>query len=111
LAAIPDADAPHIKARILALHGAADTHVSDENVKAFEDSLRKTNVDWQLITYSGAKHGFMNPAASGLGMEGVGYDARAAGRAWAEMRTFLQEAFAAAAVPSTNPAATGGPSK
>ncbi len=96
LTAFAEADAARIKARILALHGAADSHVSDENVKAFEDSLRKTSVDWQLVVYGGAKHGFMNPAATRLGMEGVRYDERAARRAWEQMRLFLQEAFGVA---------------
>ncbi|HVP10204.1 MAG TPA: dienelactone hydrolase family protein [Phycisphaerae bacterium] len=90
-----EADGARIKARILVLHGAADPHVPDESVKAFEDSLRKTNVDWQIIIYAGAKHGFMNPAAGRPGMEGVSYDERTARRAWSQMQAFLEEAFGA----------------
>jgi dienelactone hydrolase len=90
---ISPSDAARIKARILVLHGAADPHVPDENVKAFEDSLRKASVDWQLIAYGGAKHAFMNPASSRLGMEGIGYDERTARRAWEQMRLFLQDVF------------------
>ena len=90
---IAEADAARIRARILVLHGAADTLVPDETLKAFEDSLRKTNLDWQVIIYSGAKHGFMNPAAGKLGMPAVGYDERTATRAWDQMRRLFEEAF------------------
>jgi dienelactone hydrolase len=86
-------DVKRIKAKMLILHGAADAHVPDEAVKAFEDSLRKGNVDWQLIVYSGAKHAFMNPDADKLGMEGIGYQKQAAERAWREMREFFREIF------------------
>lgn len=93
LAPIADADAKQIKARILVLHGAADTLVPDAAVNAFQDSLRKSNADWEFVTYAGAKHGFMNAAADDLGMAGVGYDRRAAERAWRQMRICLDEAL------------------
>jgi dienelactone hydrolase len=90
---ITEPDASRIRARILVLHGAADPHVTDESVKTFEDTLRKTDVDWQITIYSGAQHGFMNPAASKLGMEGISYDERTAQRAWGQMRLILQQTF------------------
>jgi dienelactone hydrolase len=93
LPALTDADAAQIKTRLLVLHGAADTHVPDDSVKAFEDALRKTSVDWQIVIYGGAKHSFTNPASSSFGMEGVGYDERTARRAWDLMQVFLREAF------------------
>ena len=48
------------------------------------------------MTFSGAKHAFMNPAADKLGMEGVGYNEPAARRAWEYMRLFFGELFLAA---------------
>lgn len=86
-------DAAAVTAKILILHGAADTLVSPEALRRFEESLVKCGVDWQFITYGGAKHSFTNPAADKLGMDGVGYDASAARRSWQHMQTFLTEAF------------------
>jgi dienelactone hydrolase len=60
-------------------------------VKAFEDSLRKSSVDWQIVIYSGAKHAFTNPDADKLGMEGIGYNKLAAERSWRHMRLFFDE--------------------
>ena len=93
LAPIAEADVGHIKAKILVLHGAADTHVSAESAKAFQASLRNSNVDWQMIIYSGAKHSFTNPASDKLGAEGVGYNESAARRSWQHMRLFFDELF------------------
>jgi dienelactone hydrolase len=84
-------DAKRVKARLLVLHGDADTHVSPEVVAAFEKSLRDTPVDWQLVTYSGAKHAFMNPDADKLKAPGIGYDEKTAQRAWQQMRIFFDE--------------------
>ncbi len=95
LPVLPEADAKGVKARLLVLHGAADSTVPDERVAAFQAALRKTTIDWRLITYGGAKHAFMNPDADKLGFEGVGYDARTARRAWQDMRTFFGEVFEA----------------
>ncbi len=86
-------DVARIKARLLVQHGAADTHVPDETVKAFKDSLRGSSVDWQLIIFSSAKHAFTNPAADKLGMEGIGYNEPAARRSWQYMRDFFSELF------------------
>lgn len=93
LAPIPEADAARIKARILVLHGAADTLVPDEALKAFQDSLRKSRADWQIVIYGGAKHSFTNPEADRLNMAGVGYDANTARRAWAQMKALFDETF------------------
>lgn len=90
---VTDAEAKNIRARILVLHGAADTLVPDAAVTAYQDSLRKSGADWEFVTYGGAKHGFMNPAADELKMPGVGYDRRAAERAWQHMRTCFAEAL------------------
>lgn len=83
--------AERIRAKVLVLHGAADTHVPDQAVTAFMDSLRETKVDWQLVAYSGAKHSFMNPDSDKMKSPGVGYDERTAKRAWAQMQAFFKE--------------------
>jgi dienelactone hydrolase len=94
LPAISDADAARIRAKVLILHGAADTHVPEASVKALTEALNKAHVDWQMMTYSGAKHSFTNPASDKMNAPGVGYDAAAARRSWAHMRLFFDEVLA-----------------
>ncbi len=84
------ADLERTRAQLLVLHGAADTLVPDRDLTRFMDSLRGSNIDWRVVVYGNAKHSFTNPKADGLGMEGVGYDARTAERAWSEMRRFFE---------------------
>lgn len=91
LAPLPEADAPNVKAALLILHGAADTLIPDEAVRAWQDAMRKTAIDWQFVSFGGAKHSFTNPASTKLGMEGVGFDERADRRARAMMRAFFGE--------------------
>jgi dienelactone hydrolase len=88
-----EAEAAQIKAKVLVLHGAADTLVPDERIAAFQDGMRKSKADWQLITYGNAKHSFTNPASTALNMNGVGYDAAADARSWEDMKQLFAEAF------------------
>ncbi|MCG3129007.1 MAG: hypothetical protein CHACPFDD_03903 [Phycisphaerae bacterium] len=93
----PEPDATgKIKARILILHGAADTLVPDAQVAATQDGLRASGADWQIISYGGAKHSFTNPASTGLKMDGVGYDERTDKRSWQHMRAFFDEILGSA---------------
>lgn len=84
-------DAQNIHAKVLALHGADDPYVPDEQVAAFEDEMRKGGVDWQLITYGGAVHGFTNPANGGDNSKGAAYNAVADARSWQAMQQFFDE--------------------
>ncbi len=89
------AEARQTRARVLVLHGAADTLVSEDEFNKFRQTLGNTDIDWQLVIYSGARHSFTNPKADDLGMDGVGYDARTAERSWRQMRLFFAELFGA----------------
>ena len=91
---VPDlADASKIRARILVCHGAADAFVPLGKVDAFQTALHKVGVDWQMVSYGGARHSFTNPAADTYGIEGVAYQAAADRRSWKHMQVFLEEAF------------------
>ena len=87
-------DAKNIRAKVLALHGADDPRVPADQVAAFEQEMRAAGVDWQLIAYGGAVHGFTNPAHGGDNSKGVAYNAAADARSWAAMRQFFTELFA-----------------
>jgi dienelactone hydrolase len=87
-------DARNIRAKVLALHGADDPYVPAEQVAAFEQEMRAAGVDWQLIAYGGAVHGFTNPANGNDNSKGAAYNAAADARSWAAMRQFFAELFA-----------------
>ena len=87
-------DAKNIRAKVLALHGADDPYVPADQVAAFEQEMRTAGVDWQLIAYGGAVHGFTNPANGADNRKGVAYNAPADARSWAAMRQFFTEMFA-----------------
>jgi dienelactone hydrolase len=87
-------DAKNIRAKVLVLHGADDPLVPPTEVLAFEEEMRQGGVDWQLISYGGAVHGFTNPAnGDDPRGRGVAYDAVADARSWAAMRQFFAELF------------------
>ncbi len=88
-------DAKNIHAKVLALHGADDPYVPADQVAAFESEMRQGGVDWQLIAYGGAVHGFTNPANGGDNSKGAAYNAAADARSWAAMRYFFEELFGA----------------
>ncbi len=80
-----------IKARVLVLHGADDRYESPEQIAGFQQEMRDAHADWQFISYGGAVHCFAIPSAN---QPGCMYDERTAKRAFAQMRTFLADAFA-----------------
>ena len=86
-------DALNIKAKVLALHGADDPFVKEEEVKAFEQEMREAKVDWQLVKYSGAVHSFTNPEAGNDNSKGAAYNKSADERSWIAMKDFFAEIF------------------
>lgn len=86
-------DAKNIKAKVLALHGADDPYVKEQEVLAFEDEMRKGGVDWQLNIYSGAVHGFTNPDNGNDNSKGAAYNEKADKRSWEAMKLFFAEIF------------------
>lgn len=88
------ADGKHIKAKVLALHGADDPYVPAADVLAFQEELRAAKVDWQFVAYGGAVHAFTNPAAGNDVTKGAAYDAAADRRSWQAATAFFTEVFA-----------------
>jgi dienelactone hydrolase len=91
----PDpADAKRIRCKILVLTGADDPVVPKEQVAAFEEEMKKANIDYKLISYPGAVHGFTNPANGDDPKKGVAYNKDADEKSWEEMKAFFDKIFA-----------------
>ena len=86
------ADGKNIKTKLLACHGADDPFVPAKDLAAFQDEMKNSGVDWQLIQYGGAVHSFTDWGATGA-MKGAQYNERADKRSWEDMKQFLGELF------------------
>jgi dienelactone hydrolase len=86
-------DAKNIKGKVLILHGAADPIVPNDQVIAFQDEMRKANVDWQMVIYGGVVHAFTNPESGDDPSRGAAYNEKADRRSWEAMKMFFAEIF------------------
>lgn len=82
-----------IKAKILVLHGADDGFISGQTINDFQEVMRKSAADWQMVFYGGAVHSFTNPAADQVGLQGIAYNKSADERSWQHMQLFLEGIF------------------
>ncbi len=86
-------DAKNIRAHVLALQGADDPVVNQDEIQKFIKEMRGGKVDWQLVEYGSAVHGFTNPANGNDPKKGAAYNQKAAERAWVAMKDWLDEIF------------------
>jgi dienelactone hydrolase len=82
-----------IKAKVVCYHGWDDPMVPPEKVVALGNELTEAGSDWQIHAYGHVGHGFTNPHASSLQIEGVAYNALAAERSWTSFVNLLEELF------------------
>ena len=82
-----------IKAKVVAFHGWDDPMVPPEAVVALGKELTEGGSDWQIHAYGHVGHGFTNPHASDLQIDGVAYNALAAERSWTSFISLLEELF------------------
>jgi dienelactone hydrolase len=83
-------DDAHIRGSVLVLHGADDPYVNHDEVERFVAAMRATTVDWQLVMYSHAVHGFTDPTAPTDPSHGYAYNPLAAQRSWQAMSDFFR---------------------
>ncbi len=86
-------DAKNIKGKVLVLHGADDPYVSSQQILTFEDEMRKANIDYQVVIYGGAVHGFTDSSNGNDNSKGLAYNKKADERSWKEMKMFYKEIF------------------
>ena len=89
----PGLPAQPIKAKVVAFHGWEDPMVPPEAVEALGKELTDGGADWQIHAYGNVGHGFTNPKAHEIGIQGVEYNESAARRSWANLELFLAEIF------------------
>jgi dienelactone hydrolase len=85
-----------LKAKILALHGADDPFVPDDEVGAFAKEMRQAKADWELVAYGNSVHGFTNPGNGNDNSKGAAYNAEADRKSWARMKDFFDDVFGSA---------------
>lgn len=86
-------DARAIKGKVLAFTGADDPWVPTEQVRDFMEEMTKASVDWQLVTYSGTKHGFTNANNVNSKVPTIAYNPSSDTRSWEGMKAFWLEVF------------------
>jgi dienelactone hydrolase len=82
-----------IKAKFLALHGADDPFVPAQLVTEFQQGMRESGADWQLVAYGDAVHTFTNPKAGSDKSTGSAYNEKADRWSWKNMQAFFDEVF------------------
>jgi len=86
-----------VKAKVLVCHGGDDQFITQEQIDALKKEMADAKVDFQFVSYPGAKHSFTNPDADNyakqFGMP-IAYNADADKKSWAEMQAFFKKIFA-----------------
>ena len=91
LAKVGDRESKPLAAKVLVLHGADDPHVSPAEIKGFQDEMRATKADWQMVYYADAVHAFSDPYAGSDPSKGAAFNEKAAKRSWDHMLLFLRD--------------------
>jgi dienelactone hydrolase len=82
------------KGKILALHGADDPIVPDDQAMAFWKEMRDAKANWEFAAYGNAVHTFTNWRMPEDGPPPAAYNRQADQRSWIAMQDFLKEIFA-----------------
>lgn len=80
-----------ITQKVLVCHGADDPFESKEEITAFQQEMRDTKADWQMIYYANAVHSFTNPEAGNDNSKGAAYNEKATKRSFEHLKLFLNE--------------------
>jgi len=90
------ADKNLLKAKVLVLHGEADSLVKRQVVDQFKKQMDSIGADYSFKSYPNAKHAFTNPMSDSVEKKyhlGIGYNTDADKQSWEEMKDFLQSIF------------------
>jgi dienelactone hydrolase len=87
----PARPATNINTKILVCHGADEIYVPKAEVDAFQQEMRDSKADWQMVYYADAVHSFTDTDAGSDKSTGAAYNAKADKRSWQHMLAFLDE--------------------
>ena len=90
------ADKNLLAAKILVLHGDADTFVPATEVAAFKKQMDSIGAAYTFKSYPGATHAFTNPDATAMAQKfnmPIAYNAAADTASWNEMKIFFAGLF------------------
>jgi dienelactone hydrolase len=82
-----------ISSKVLICHGADDPNVPTPEINTFQQEMRDSKADWQMVYYSDAVHSFTDPAAGNDNSKGAAYNEKADRRSWEDFMQFLDEAL------------------
>lgn len=80
-----------IKPKVLVCHGADDFFIKQETILSFQQEMRDSKADWQMIYYSDAVHAFTDKEAGNDKSKGVAYNEKADRHSWKAMQDFFDE--------------------
>jgi dienelactone hydrolase len=82
-----------VRPKLLILTGANDPTVPAAHVNAFAAEMSQAGADWQIVTYSGTRHGFTYPDAASRAIDWIEYNKLSDQRSWSAMQSFFEEIF------------------
>jgi len=83
-----------INGHVVAFCGAGDPYAPLDDVDALRQELRDANVaQYQISVFGGAGHGFTDPEAGNLGLDGVFYDQLSNDLSWSSTLVLLAHVF------------------
>jgi len=77
--------------KVLVCHGADDFFIPQEEIISFQQEMRDSKADWQMIYYANAVHAFTDKSVGNDNSKGVAYNEKAAKRSWKAMLDFFNE--------------------
>jgi dienelactone hydrolase len=80
-----------ITPKVLVLHGADDPYVPKEEVDNFQNEMRSSGADWQMVYYANSVHAFTHKDAGEDNSRGAAYNELADKRSWIALQNFLKE--------------------
>jgi len=95
-AALPvptEVETKQIRPTILICHGADDSFIPANAIKAFRSALDKAHVKYEFVAYPGTRHSFTVPDADKHGIAGMKYDKEADEDSWKRMQTLFKAKF------------------
>ena len=85
-----------LKSKVLICHGAADSFVKKDEVKAFKQAMDSAGIAYTFKAYPNATHAFTNPAATETGKKfkmPIEYNGAADTASWNDMKAFFTKTF------------------